>query len=100
MAFSKAFPKRTDKTVYPRWEDVFLTKEEESQEEERARQRNVELMKQCVDDAKHLMKERLLKDYETNLIRIAIALFEKRASHAVYFKERLAKEKFDREQQK
>ncbi len=98
MPYSKAFPKRTDRTAYPRWEDVFLTEQEEKQEEERARQQNIALMKQCLDDAKGIMKERLLKGFETNLVRIAIALFEKRSSHAVYYKERLAREKFDKEQ--
>jgi len=36
-----------------------------------------------------------LKDYQTDLIHIAISLFEKRASHSIYWKESKAKEKFD-----
>ena len=54
------------------------------------------LMKECIDDAKALMQEKGLKDYQTDLINIAVALFEKRASHVIYWKESKAKEKFDK----
>ena len=30
-----------------------------------------------------------------NVVRLAVALFEKRASHEIFFKENKAKEKFD-----
>ena len=36
-----------------------------------------------------------LKDCETDTLRLAIALFEKRASHVIYWKEEKAREKFD-----
>ena len=53
-------------------------------------------MKECVDDAKEIMKDKGLKDYQTDLVNIAISLFEKRASHSIYWKENKAKEKFDK----
>jgi len=52
-------------------------------------------MKECIEDAKLIMKEKGLKDYQTDLIHMAISLFEKRASHSIYWKESKAKEKFD-----
>ena len=52
MAFSKAFPKRSDKTFYPRWEDVTLTEEEEKLVEQVAKTENMSLMKDCIEDAK------------------------------------------------
>lgn len=95
MAFSKSFPKTIKGTTYPQWEEVFLTEEEEKAEEKDCREENIRLMKECIDDAKKLMEEKGLKDYQTDLIHLAISLFEKRASHSVYWKERKAKEKFD-----
>ena len=47
------------------------------------------------EDAKAIMQEKGLRDYQTDLISIATALFEKRASHVIYHKESKAKEKFD-----
>jgi hypothetical protein len=95
MAFSKSFPRTTDKSVYPRWEEIFLSDKEEADIEEKARRENIELMKQCINDAKKIMTLNNLKNFQTDLISIAISLFEKRASHTVYFKERVAKDKFD-----
>ena len=50
-----------------------------------------------VEDAVHPITKGL-KDFDTNLVRIAIALFEKRASHTVFWKEERAKDKFDKSQ--
>jgi hypothetical protein len=97
MAFSKAFAKTTEKSVYPKWTEVFLSKEEESEEEKKCRQENIILMKDCVEDAKKIFSDKKLKDYQTDVIHIAVALFEKRASHAIYWKESRAKDKFDSE---
>jgi hypothetical protein len=54
-------------------------------------------MKECVDDAKGIMQDKVLKDFQSDLISLARALFEKRASHSVYWKESKCKEKFDKE---
>jgi len=95
MPFSKSFPKQSKTSSYPQWEEITLTTEEEKAEEQRCRQENIKLIKECIDDAKALMHDKSLKDYQTDLVNIAIALFEKRASHSVYWKESKAKEKFD-----
>lgn len=95
MAFSKSFPKTVKTSPYPQWEEVFLSDAEEKAEEQNCRVENIKLMKECIEDAKDIIKEKGLKDYQTDLIHIAVALFEKRASHAVYWKERKTKDKFD-----
>jgi uncharacterized protein YktA (UPF0223 family) len=95
MAFSKSFPRTTEKSSYPSWEEIYLSEEEEKQVEEEARKESLELMKTCIDDAKRIVSENELKDYQSDVISIAIALFEKRASHSVYKKEQKAKDKFD-----
>jgi hypothetical protein len=96
MSYSKSFPRTLSGSTYPQWEEIFLTEEEEREAEESCREENKHLMVQCVDDAKELMQQKGLKDYQSDLIVLAKTLFDKRASHAVYWKERRAKEKFDR----
>jgi hypothetical protein len=100
MAFSKSFAKTTDKSVYPKWIEVFLTEEEELEEEKKSREENIQIMKECISDAKKIFSEQKLKDYQTDVIRVAVALFEKRASHAIYWKESKAKDKFDEKERK
>ncbi len=95
MPFAKSFPKKTEKSVYPKWEEVELTETEEKQADGKARNENIEIMKESVDDAKRIFGEKDLKRYQSDIVRLAISLFEKRASHSVYHKERKAKEKFN-----
>jgi len=96
MTFSKAFPRRKKDSSYPQWEEVFLSETEEKDIEEKAKTQNRELLKECVRDAQKIMQDENLKNYQTDLIHVAIALFEKRASHEIYWKENKAKEKFDK----
>lgn len=95
MPFSKTFPKSTEKSVYPKWEEVYLTSEEERQVEDDVRKKNIDLMKQCIDDARVIAQEKRLLETQAIISSIAIALFEKRSSHEVFHKENKAKEKFD-----
>lgn len=95
MPFSKSFPKTTEKSVYPKWEEVFLTEEEEREQERLAREENYKLMKECIEDAREIFREKELKFFQSDIIRTAATLFEKRASHPVFYKESKAKEKFD-----
>ena len=100
MPFSKSFPKTTDKTIYPKWEEVYLSEAEEKSIESEAHKENLHLMQECVQDAKKLFAEEKLKDFQSDVIQAAIALFEKRASHVVFWKELRCKEKFDKEHNK
>jgi len=95
MAFSKSFPKTIKGSNYPRWEDVFISDEEEKQEEIKCRNENLILINECINDAKQIISKQSLKPFQSDLIRIAGLLFEKRASHSIYWKERKAKDKFD-----
>jgi hypothetical protein len=97
MSFSKSFPKTSNKSVYPNWVEVYLTEEEEKEIGERCRQDNIKLMEECIADAKKIIERQYLKRFQVNLVSIAIALFEKRASHEVHLKEAKAKEKFDKQ---
>ncbi|MFC2136451.1 hypothetical protein ACFLTH_17695 [Bacteroidota bacterium] len=95
MAFSKSFPRTTDKSSYPIWEEIYLSNEEENEQEKNCRDENISLMKECVEDAKKIFLDKNLKDFQSDVINTAISLFEKRASHEVFWKESKAKEKFD-----
>ena len=95
MAFSKTFPKTIDGSNYPKWIEVAIDVDEEAECEELARKDNISLMKECIEDAKRILAEKELKDYQTDLVHIAVALFRKRAAYTVHYKENKAKEKFD-----
>ncbi len=96
MVFSKSFPRTIKGSNFPRWEEVSISADEELQVEQQARLENIKLIKQCIEDAKQIIEDKNLKRYQTDLINIAIALFDKRASHTIYWKENKAKEKFDK----
>jgi|SRR3989344_5379657 len=93
MAFSKSFPRTLKGSSYPVWEEVSLTVEEEQEQEKHCKEDNLMLMKECLDDAKQVIREKGLEG--SDVARLTIALFEKRASHAIFYKESKAKEKFD-----
>ncbi len=95
MVFHKTFPRTTDKSAYPVWEEIKLSDAEEEEQEAIARRENIGILNQSIDDAKEIISDKGMKGFETNVVNMAIALFEKRASHQVYYKERKAKEKFD-----
>ncbi len=94
MAFSKTFPRTVHGSNYPLWEEIYLTETEERQAEEKCKEENFQLMDEALREAKILAIKHGINE---DLIRtqLAIALFEKRASHVVFWKESLAKEKFD-----
>jgi hypothetical protein len=94
MTFTKAFPKRTETSIYPEWQDVRLTAQEETKLEQACREQNKKLMQECLHDAEELLKNK--KGYETSIITLAATLFEKRASHVAYWKEEKAREKFEK----
>jgi len=95
MSFSKSFPRTTKTSTYPVWEEIYISEEEEKKVEVDSKEENISLMKECIQDAKKIISDESLKDYQTDVINLAISLFEKRASHTVFKKEQKAKEKFD-----
>ena len=90
MAFSKRFAKNSED---PGWVEIRLTDEEEKSAENEAREENVRIFSECIEDAKNLLEVKNFKHYQTDIISIAARLFEKRASHSVDHKERKAGEK-------
>ena len=94
MAFSKTFPRTLPGSNYPVWEEIFLTEEEEKQVEENCRRANFLVLDESIGSAKALAIKNGMNNDE-NIVNLAIALFEKRASHEVFWKESKAKEKFD-----
>ena len=95
MPFSKSFPKQSKTSTYPQWEEVTLTDEEEKEVEQKSKQENIKLFKECIEDAKSILIEKGLNESDSDIIHVTVALFEKRASHSIYWKENKAKEKFD-----
>ena len=95
MPFSKSFAHQPPNTPYTKWVEISLTKEEEQQEESKARTENKKLMEECIKDAQELSQTTNLKDYQSDIVQLASSLFEKRASHAVFYKEAACKKKFD-----
>ena len=95
MTFSKTFPRTLKGSTYPIWEEVSLSDEEEKEIEINAKKENIELMKECLDEAKKIVSEKGFKDYQSDTINLGVALFEKISSHQVYHKEKKAKERFD-----
>ena len=95
MVFSKRMPKDVKGSPYPKWIEVGLTDIEEKEQELASRKENLRLVKECIEDAKGVVKELNLKPYQTGLVNLGIALFDKRASHTVFWKESKIKEKFD-----
>ena len=96
MVFSKSFPKTVEGAAYPKWIEVSLTEEEEKETGNNCREENIRIMKECIDDAKALIEEKGFKGFKEDILTVATKLFDKRASHAVYWKENRAKEKFDK----
>tara|TARA_Y100000034_G_C6869981_1_gene397014 strand:- start:372 stop:671 length:300 start_codon:yes stop_codon:yes gene_type:complete len=94
MAFSKTFPRTKPDSSYPTWEEIYLSKEEELAVEQECHQENFKLFDESLRDAKSLAIRNAINT-EENVTKIAVALFEKRASHIVFWKENKAKEKFD-----
>jgi len=93
MAFSKSFP-RTNDNHYKVWEEVELSEEEEREQELKAQEENIKLMKDCIDQAKSIITDKGMKTYQSDVVAMSIALFEKISSHQVYWKEKKAREKF------
>ncbi|MBU2560858.1 MAG: hypothetical protein KKD17_01055 [Nanoarchaeota archaeon] len=94
MVFSKNFAREVEGSNFPKWEEIFLSAQEEREREQVARQENLFLMRQCIADARNVLKDEHMMDMQSHVLSIAMTLFKKRASHAVYYKEDRCKEKF------
>ena len=95
MAFTKCFPRERPATA---WQEVVLTPQEEQQIEAVAYSQNIHLLERCLLDTLELVRtcglreQGIVVDF-SGLCQLSVALFEKSASHVVFFKERACKEK-------
>jgi len=76
------------------WQEITLTTQEEQEVEDSCRRENLRVMDECLEDAKNIAIKHGVNTEDTQT-SMGIALFEKRASHVVFWKESKAKEKFD-----
>ena len=93
--FSKSFRRQVEGSLHGKWVEVTLTDEEEKEVERVAGAENAKLFAKCLDEARNIISEKNLKSYQSDIISVAIALFEKRARHSVYWKENRCREKLD-----
>jgi len=94
MSFRKRFPVEKE-GGYTSWVEVDLSASEEDGVDTKARSENIKLYQQCIADATQIITTASMRDYDNNIIAVATALFEKRASHVAYHKEEFAREKLD-----
>ena len=97
MAFSKTFPKTLPGSNYPTWEEIFLTLGEEQEIAAICRKDNIVRLDESIQDARMLAIKNGINE-DLVVAKLAVALFEKRASHEVFWKESKAKEKFDKKE--
>ncbi|MBI2573435.1 hypothetical protein HYV86_06225 [Candidatus Woesearchaeota archaeon] len=95
MTFSKTFPKTVPGSNYPVWEEIYLTEQEERDVEEQCRKENYVLMDISLNQAKALAIKHGINE-DGIRATLAVALFEKQASHVIFHKENYAKEKWDK----
>jgi hypothetical protein len=96
MTFSKSFPRQVKGISHPIWEEIYLTPEEDREQEELCRKDNIRIMNECIDDSKEIIEKNDLKRFQSDMVNIANQLFHKRASYSVHWKENKSKEKYDK----
>ncbi len=94
MAFSKSFAREVPGSTMPKWEEIFLTAQEEREAEQVARRENMYVMRQCIADAKSIIRAEKMMDMQSTILSVAISLYKKRASHEIFYKEEKCKKKF------
>ena len=108
MSYVKSFAAK-----FGKWVEVSLSNEEEKQAIETSDYEHREILERAFEDASEVLFNLGKKNapfkaqhperfgtslMEKGLIPVAIAIFEKRASHRQYERERMAREKFENEQ--
>jgi hypothetical protein len=95
VVYSRSYP-RQDESGAPRWVEIFLSAQEEREREQIARQENLYLVRQCLSDARNVIKSEQLMDMQSHVLSIALALFKTRAQHASEYKDELCRQKFEK----
>lgn len=92
--FYKSFPVRNEMGV--KWEEIYLMPKDEKLAEEQANMQNLEVMQNCLDDAKQILSKNNYKLMQNSIVNVAMQLFSKRADHNVFYKERKCREILER----
>lgn len=88
--FIRRIPKTVKGSPYPNWVEVKLTEEEAANIMMEAKEQHKTIFKFCIEDAKQILEETNIYKLEDapiiaeNIIQVAVALFDKRASHVVF----------------
>ena len=79
------------------WKDVSITPEQEEEVKAETRTLHNALMVQCINDAKEVVRKAFPNGEMSHVLHcnVAVALFEKRASHVQFTREKKAKKVFD-----
>ncbi|MCF7861294.1 hypothetical protein K9M79_03525 [Candidatus Woesearchaeota archaeon] len=93
MTYIKSFPRTKDSTTH--WVDIKLDDKEEQKVSAIHRNLNKNLYQQCLKDAAVILEKSEMKEFQTNIVQIATALFNKRSSHLVYSKDSYCREKLE-----
>jgi len=90
MTYSKSF------NIKGVWKRGVLHNEEEKRIERETKRIHDELLADCIDRATAILDEKF-KDYDRkDVINIALALFDKSASHVVFHKDEVIREALER----
>lgn len=93
--FYKSFPVQSEDNKV-NWHEIYLTPKDERAALDEAAIADMELMDQCIEDAKKLLEKKSLKPFQNSVIGLATQLFAKQADHSVYFKEKKCREILNR----
>ena len=89
MAWVKVF---NDRGI---WKDISLSIEEEVEVESSEWNLHDTIMRECLTDATKILRSKEVEVTPMTTINLAVALFDKRASHVQYGREAKAREKFE-----
>lgn len=95
MTYTKRFPLDVEGSPFPKWTEVRLDPEEEAATERKAEREHIELFERCLQEARGIVQRHGLNESSASIVEAAVALFEKRASHTVFYKDSACREKFE-----
>ncbi len=96
MSLAKRFPVEVNREVTKKetqWEEYNLSSEEVRRIYNQSMARHKKLFSACFETAKTLLEEQGAKPYQTSLVNVALALFNKHARHEHYMQEEFLQHK-------
>lgn len=99
MSLAKRFPTEVNKeitTKETRWEEYNLTQKEEKLIHNQSVARHKALFAECFSLASKIIEDEGAKPYQTSLVNVAIALFNKHARHEHFMQEEFLRLKHEK----